>query len=56
MIGAGLSESLTDLYIEFSKSINSGALIEDFHPSTNSVTSTSIEEFAKEFAIAFQNS
>ncbi len=56
MIGAGLSESLANLYIEFSKSINSGALIEDFHPSTNSVTSTSIEQFATEFAIAYQNS
>jgi uncharacterized protein YbjT (DUF2867 family) len=30
MIGAGLTESLADLYIEFSKSINDGALIEEF--------------------------
>lgn len=56
MIGAGLTESLADLYIEFSKSINSGALIEDFHPSENSVTPTSIEQFALEFSAAYQNS
>lgn len=53
MLGAGLTESMSDLYIEFSKSINEGALIEDFKADASSTTSTAIEDFAFEFATAY---
>lgn len=53
MLSAGLTESMSDLYIEFSKSINEGALIENFKADESSTTSTSIEDFALEFAAAY---
>jgi uncharacterized protein YbjT (DUF2867 family) len=53
MVGAGLTDSMANLYIEFSKSINEGFLTNDFKPTNESLTKTSIEQFSLEFAAAY---
>jgi len=51
----GLSESLADQYVKFSRSVNEGILDEDYERKPEYTTPTSIEDFAKEFAAAYQH-
>jgi len=54
MIGMGMSESLADNYVEFSEGTNAGSLSEEngLHEKINSPTS--LHDFAKEFAAAYE--
>jgi uncharacterized protein YbjT (DUF2867 family) len=56
MMQMGISESLADGYIEFSRACNDGSVTSDYVRNAENTTKTSVEEFAKEFAFAFQNS
>ena len=58
MVQMGVSESLADSYIEFSKSVNEELLHGDYNRSNSNVVSTptSIEQFAESFAHAYQQS
>jgi len=49
----GASESLADTYVEFCKAINEGKITSDFVRTAENTTPTSIEDFAKEFAFAY---
>lgn len=53
MVGMGMSESLADNYIEFSQAASAGKINEDTenHPKVD--TPTSLEDFAKIFAAAY---
>jgi uncharacterized protein YbjT (DUF2867 family) len=54
MIGAGLSQSMAENYVEMSKAFNEGLLGKVARTAANT-TPTSIEEFSKEFARAYQS-
>lgn len=55
MVQSGLSASLADQYIQFSRAINEGILTGDYARKPEYATPTTFEEFAKtEFAAAFQ--
>jgi len=56
MMMMGISESLADAYLEFSRSCNDGRVTSDYTRNAENTTKTSIEDFAEEFAVAFQNS
>lgn len=47
MIGAGLSPSMADSYIEMSEALDTGRMTEDFQRSPENSTPTALEEFAK---------
>jgi uncharacterized protein YbjT (DUF2867 family) len=47
MIGAGLSPSMADSYIEMSEALEKGKMTEDFKRSPENSTPTSFEDFAK---------
>jgi uncharacterized protein YbjT (DUF2867 family) len=53
MINAGLTESLANAYVEFSKGLNEGLMAEDFRKNPGLLTATSIEAFAKEFSMVY---
>jgi uncharacterized protein YbjT (DUF2867 family) len=55
MKSAGFTPSLAGLYVEFCKALNEGRLQSDFTPDTSSTTSTSIEDFSKEFAAVWNS-
>ncbi len=55
MKSAGFTPSLAGLYVEFCKALNEGRLQSDFTPDDSSTTSTSIEDFSKEFAAVWNS-
>ena len=56
MTQMGMQKGLVDGYVQFSKASNEGILLGDYQRKTEYTTPTSIEDFAKEFAYAYQNS
>lgn len=50
----GFPESLADNYVQFSRAANEGILEEDYERGPGNTTPTSIEDFAEEFAGAYQ--
>ena len=53
MVGAGLSQSMAESFVEMTKGFNEGTLGKPERNASNT-TPTTIEEFAKEFARAYQ--
>jgi uncharacterized protein YbjT (DUF2867 family) len=56
MLQAGIPETIVDGYLELFNSLNTGAYLNDYTRSPENTTPTSIEDFAQEFALAYQNS
>jgi uncharacterized protein YbjT (DUF2867 family) len=56
MLQAGIPETIADGYTELFDSLNKGTYLNDYKRTPESTTPTSIEDFAKEFAGAFQHS
>ena len=52
-IGAGLPEEIAKNYIEMGTSIRSGKMFEDYRKNPTAVSKTKLEDFAKEFAVAY---
>ena len=55
LIGMGLNRSAVDLYIEMADGLNNGLVAPTEVRSAGNTTATSIEEFSKVFAAAFNN-
>jgi hypothetical protein len=55
MAQMGMQKGLVDGYVQFGKASNEGILLADYHRKEEYTTPTSIEDFAKEFAFAYQN-
>lgn len=55
LTGAGLSESLSKLYVEMGHAIGSGILFEDFHQQPAFVGKTKLTDFANEFAVVYKS-
>ena len=56
LTGAGLSESLSNLYVEMGHAIDSGILFEDFHQhQPELVGRTKLTDFANEFAAVYKS-
>lgn len=53
MVQMGLSEDVADLLIQLAKAINSGDILSHYQRTPENTTKTSIEEFARDFAEAF---
>ncbi len=53
MVGMGMSPSVADAFIVFQKSLNAGNIAEDAKRDAKSTTPTTIEEFAKTWAYAY---
>jgi nucleoside-diphosphate-sugar epimerase len=53
MVQMGLSEDVADLLVQLAKAINSGDILSHYERTPDNTTQTSIEEFAKAFAEAF---
>jgi uncharacterized protein YbjT (DUF2867 family) len=56
MLQAGIPETIANGYIELFNSLNTGAYLNDYTRTPENTTPTSIEDFAQEFALAYQNS
>lgn len=56
MAQMGMQEGLVNGYVQFGKATNEGILMADYQRKPEYTTATSIEDFAKEFAYAYQNS
>lgn len=57
MVGSGyLSENVADLYNQMLESFNNGKAMNDHKRTRENSTSTSIQDFAKVFAVAYKNS
>ncbi len=56
MMQAGILETIADGYNELFDAVNKGMYLNDYQRTAENTTSTSIEDFAKEFAAAYQNS
>ncbi len=56
MLQAGIPATIADGYNELFDALNKGTYLNDFQRTAENTTSTSIEDFAKEFAVAYQNS
>lgn len=56
MAQMGMQKGLIEGYVQFGKAVNGGILLADYQRKEEYTTSTSIEDFAKEFAYAYQNS
>lgn len=52
-IGAGLPEEIAKNYIEMGASVRTGKMFEDYYKHPVSFSKTNFEDFAKEFAVAF---
>ena len=52
-IGAGLPEEIAKNYIEMGASIRSGKMFEDYRKHPVTLSKTKLEDFAKEFAVAY---
>ncbi|MCU0394014.1 MAG: NAD-dependent dehydratase, partial [Thermoflexibacter sp.] len=55
MAQMGMQKGLVDGYVQFGRASNEGILLADYQRTTAYTTTTSIEDFAKEFAFAYQN-
>ena len=57
MIGAGLPEEVAQNFVEMGKAVREGKMFEDYnaHKSSVKVSKTKLEDFAKEFAAAYNN-
>jgi uncharacterized protein YbjT (DUF2867 family) len=55
MAQMGMQKGLVDGYMQFGKASNEGILLADYQRTAAYTTATSIEDFAKEFAFAYQN-
>lgn len=53
MMQMGMSESLANAYVDFSKRTNDGSILSDYQRTPETTTPTSIEQFAREFAYVF---
>ena len=55
MIGAGLPEEVAKNYVEMGKAVREGKMFEDYyaHKSSVKISKTKLEDFAKEFAAAY---
>jgi uncharacterized protein YbjT (DUF2867 family) len=55
MVNAGLPEEVAKNYVEMGKAVREGKMFEDYyaHKSSVKVSKTKLEEFAKEFAVAY---
>jgi uncharacterized protein YbjT (DUF2867 family) len=57
MVGSGfVSENMADLYNQMAESFNSGKAMNDHKRTPENSTTTSIQDFARVFAVAFKNS
>ncbi|MDX2305523.1 MAG: NmrA family NAD(P)-binding protein [Microscillaceae bacterium] len=56
MLQAGIPETIADGYVELFNCLNNSEYLNDFVRTPENSTPTSIEDFAKEFAAAYQNS
>ncbi|KOY84861.1 NAD-dependent dehydratase [bacterium 336/3] len=56
MLQVGIPETIADGYNELFSALNSGEYLNDFQRTTENTNPTSIEDFAKEFALAYQHS
>jgi len=54
MLQAGIPETIADGYTELFDALNSGNYLNDYQRTPENTTPTSIEDFAKEFAVAYQ--
>jgi uncharacterized protein YbjT (DUF2867 family) len=57
LMGAGLPEEVAKNYVEMGKAMREGSMFEDYnaHKASVKISKTKLEDFAKEFAIAFNN-
>lgn len=55
MLQAGIPETIADGYNELFDSLNSGKYLNDYTRTPENTNPTSIEDFAKEFAVAYQH-
>ena len=55
MVGAGLPEEVAKNYVEMGKAVREGKMFEDYyaHKSAVKISKTKLEDFAKEFAVAY---
>lgn len=55
MVGAGLPEEIAKNYVEMGKAVREGTMFEDYnaHKSSVKISKTKLEDFAKEFAAAY---
>jgi len=56
MLQSGMPETIADGYGELFDSLNSGDYLNDYKRTAEETNPTSIQDFAKEFALAYQNS
>jgi uncharacterized protein YbjT (DUF2867 family) len=56
MLQAGIPETIADGYTELFDSLNNGFYLNDYTRTPENTTPTSIEDFAQEFAVAYQHS
>lgn len=54
MVQMGLTENAADLLIGLARAINSGDILSHYQRTPENTTKTSIEEFTKEFAAAYE--
>lgn len=55
MLQSGIPETIADGYNELFEALNSGKYLSDYQRTPENTTPTSIEDFAKEFAGAYQH-
>ena len=56
MLQSGIPETIADGYNELFEALSSGKYLSDYQRTPENTTPTSIEDFAKEFAVAYQHS
>jgi len=56
MIGAGVPPQIAEGYIQLFDGLNSGSYLADFVRTADNTTKTTLQDFAVEFAFAYQNS
>ena len=56
MLQMGIPETIADGYNELFEALGSGKYLDDYERNAENTTPTSIEDFAKEFALAYQHS
>lgn len=54
MLQAGIPETIAEGYIEMFDALNSGRFLSDYQRTPENTTATSLEDFAQEFAAAYQ--
>ncbi len=56
MLQAGLSQEVSSNYVEMGAAMASGEMASDYHKNKPTLNATKLEDFAKEFAVAFAHS